>query len=183
MNWKIVKDEQVDDFGLFRTKKSTRINPRTDKPYTFFLMDGLDWVSLIALTPEDEVIMVKQYRHGSEQMTLELPGGCVEKGEDPAISAARELKEETGYEFERVEKLGSIFANPALQSMRLHCYLAHGATKKTSPSLDAGEDIQAEKIPLKAFLEKVKAGEVNHALMVATAGLLILKKPELLKSS
>lgn len=113
LNWNITKDEKIEDFKIFSLRKSTRINPRTDKPYTFLLMDGYDWVNLFALTTNKEIILVKQYRHGADCETLELPGGCIEPNRNPAASAKRELQEETGYSVSKIEPLGSLYANPA----------------------------------------------------------------------
>lgn len=176
--WKIVEEHPIEDFKIFNLRKSTRINPRTGKPYTFFLMSGLDWVNLIALTPQHEVILVRQYRHGADCETLELPGGCVEPGEDPAESAKRELQEEAGYKISKIEALGSVYANPALQSIKLHCFVAFDAVPNGSSKLDEGEDITTTKIALKDLFEAIRNGTINHALIVAAAALFALKHPE-----
>ena len=170
--WKIVKDEVRDSFRIFRTRLSTRINPLTGKPYTFFLMDGLDWVNVIALTKNNEVVLVKQYRHSAEQYTLEIPVGCVEEGESPKLSALRELAEETGYSGGEIEHLGSLHANPALQAMKLHVFLARDVELIAKPSLDTGEDIEVRLVALTHVQEMIAQGDITHALVVAAFGLL-----------
>lgn len=177
--WKLVEDKEIEDFKIFSLRKSTRINPRSNKAHTFLLMSGLDWVNLIALTPEKEVILVNQYRHGSESATLEFPGGCVEINEDPADSARRELEEETGYTVTKIEPLGSLHANPALQSIKVHSFIAYGAQPNGRLKLDQGEDIKTVKMPLTEFLLAVKNGQITHALIVAAVGLFLLKHPEI----
>lgn len=172
--WKVQSERVYDEFRIFRIRNSTRVNPRTGQAIQFFLMDGLDWVNVIALTDDQQVILVKQYRHGSESFTLEIPGGCVEKDEDPRDSAIRELMEETGYKCDRISKLGAVHANPAMQSMRCHIFVAHGCKKTAAPSLDPGEDIKVEVIPLVKVNEMLQSGEISHALVVAAFGLYFL---------
>ena len=173
-NWELVGDKTYDKFKIFEARKSTRINPRTGKPFDFFLMSGVDWANVIALTPNNEVVLVQQYRHGAESYQIEIPGGCIEPGENPADSALRELGEETGYTATDIKPLGTIFANPAMMSMRLHCFVAFNAVKDQGVSLDPGEDIQTIVRPINSVLDMVKSGEINHALIVAAFGLYAL---------
>lgn len=174
--WEVLNELIYEKFKIFEIRRSTRINPRTNVPFDFFLMRGLDWVNIIALTPDNEVVLVNQYRHGAEQRTIEIPGGCVDESEsDPKESALRELLEETGYAADQVEHLGTLMANPAMQSMRCSVYLARNAKKISQPSLDPGEDIEVLLEPLPNVLEMVRAGKVSHALVVAAFGLYALK--------
>jgi len=153
------------------------LNPRTGKPFDFFLMDGKDWVNIIALTETKEVLLVEQLRHGINQTTIEIPGGCVEPHErdTPHLSALRELKEETGFHASQAEFLGSIAPNPAMQGMRLHCYVAFDVTEQAAQQLDAGEDIRIRREPLTEVYKKIRSGEVNHALVVAAFALFALR--------
>ena len=176
--WKIESEYIYETFKIFRLRKSVRINPRTQSPVEFFLMDGVDWVNIIALTSEQQVVLVKQYRHGSEEDTLEIPGGCAEHGEDPQDSALRELLEETGYSAKQISKLGVLHPNPAMQAMRCHCYLALDAYKVAEPTLDAGEDIKVSVEPLADVLEKVRTGEITHSLVVSAFALYLLANPK-----
>jgi 8-oxo-dGTP pyrophosphatase MutT (NUDIX family) len=125
------------------------------------------WANIVALTKDNEVVLVRQYRHGIKELFLEFPGGVVESEEDPILEAQRELLEETGYQTSDIIPLGTIYPNPALQTNALYCYLALNAEKVGSQNLDAGEDIEVELLPLEELIEMAKRGEFPHALMTA----------------
>src|SRR6266540_1959450 len=125
------------------------------------------WANIVALTQNNELVLVKQYRHGICDVLLEFPGGVVEDGEDPKDGAKRELLEETGYQASRWIEVGQIYPNPALQTNTLYCYLALEAEKVSGQSLDAGEDIEVQLMPLDELVELAKSGEFRHALMNA----------------
>lgn len=178
--WAVETEHIYEAFKIFTLKRSRRTNPRTGKPFDFFLMEGLSWVNVVPLTPAGEVVLVRQYRHGTEEYTLEIPGGCIEVDDgDPAIAAVRELREETGYSTAQITPLGVIAPNPAMMSMRLHTFVAHGCLPVAPQSLDPGEDITIVLKPLAEVLELVRTGGISHALVVAAFGLLKLHHPEL----
>ncbi len=172
--WVVKEETYFERFRIFDVLKSTRINPRTSVAVDFLLMRGLDWVIVIALTEKNEVVLIEQYRHGSEEITTEIPGGCIEPGENPLDSGLRELREETGFVATSAESLGVIFANPALQGMRCHIFLAKGAKLSSAPTLDPGEDINVLLMPLSEVFEKIRRGEITHSLVVAAFGLFAL---------
>lgn len=173
-NWEILKETTYEAFDIFTVKKSTRVNPRTNKKIDFVRIDGLDWANIIPITADQQVVLIRQYRHGSDDYTLEIPGGCVEVGEDPALSAMRELEEETGYSTKEVEYLGAVRPNPALMSNRCYFYVARGVQLKGEQRLDDGEDIQVVLKPLPEVIEMVKKGEISHSIVVAAFGLFAL---------
>jgi len=125
------------------------------------------WANIVALTKNNEVVLVKQYRHGVYDALLEFPGGVVEDGEAPMEGARRELLEETGYSTSNIIEVGKIYPNPALQTNTLYCYLALDAEKVSRQNLDAGEDIEVHLMPLDDLVELAKRGEFRHALMNA----------------
>ena len=126
------------------------------------------WANVIALTKENEVVLIRQYRHGVKEILWEIPGGAVEEGEDPAEGAKRELLEETGYTASEFIEVAKLYANPAIQSNNVYSYLALNAEKIDGQHLDDGEDIEVHLIPLAEVTEMVKHGEFSHALMVTT---------------
>lgn len=125
------------------------------------------WANVVALTPNREVVLVKQYRHGVCDVLSEFPGGVVEDGEDPMDGAKRELLEETGYQASSMIQIGKLYPNPALQINSLHCFLALDVEKVSGQKLDAGEDIEVHLVPLEELVEMVKRGQFPHALQVA----------------
>ena len=176
-DWEILDEHVYEQFPIFTAKRSKRINPRTGKPFNFFLMEGLDWVNIIPVTPQNSVVLVRQYRHGSEEYTLETPGGTVEPGEDPKSTALRELAEETGYSVADATFLGTLHPNPAMQGMKIHYFAARGVTRSGTQQLDPGEDIQVIERPLSEIPEMIRSGKISSALVVAAFGLLELRNP------
>lgn len=131
------------------------------------ILEFRPWANIVALTRHGEVVLVRQYRHGVNEVLLEFPGGVIEDEEDPKVGAARELLEETGYKAAELIEIGNIYPNPALQTNTLHCYLALNVEKISEQNLDAGEDIEVQLMPLNELIEVAKRGEFSHALMIA----------------
>ena len=132
-----------------------------------------DWVDVIALTADLNVVLVDQYRHAVGQIRTEFPAGVVDDAEPPMVAIKRELLEETGYASEDWHLLGSAAVNPVWQTNRIHCFLALGAKKVAEQDLDEGEAIRTHELPLSAFLEQVEAGSLElPALQLASLYLL-----------
>lgn len=131
------------------------------------IIEFRSWGNVVALTKNDEVVLVKQYRHGVCEVLLEFPGGVVEDGEDPAEGIKRELLEETGYTASNMIPIGNLYPNPALQSNTQYCFLALDAEKVSPQNLDAGEDIEVQLVPLAELIEMARQGRFPHALDVA----------------
>jgi ADP-ribose pyrophosphatase len=112
-------------------------------------------------------VLVRQYRHGVREFSLELPGGIVDDGEDPLVGALRELMEETGYSAGEIVEVGRIYPNPALQENALFCYLATDVELTGSQNFDDTEEIEVHLVPLEELLGMVRGGEFKHALHVA----------------
>ena len=125
------------------------------------------WANIVALTKNNEVVLIRQYRHGVKDVLWEIPGGVVEDGEDPLEGVKRELLEETGYTASEFIQVGSLYPNPALQTNTVYYFLALNAEKVTSQSLDDGEDIEVHPVPMDDLIGMVRRGQFPHALMVA----------------
>lgn len=125
------------------------------------------WANVLALTKNNEVVLVRQYRHGVCDVLWEFPGGVVEDGEDPLEGIKRELLEETGYMASTFIQVGTLYPNPALQTNTMCCFIALGAEKVGEQHLDAGEDIEVHLVLLDELIEMAKRGEFPHALEVA----------------
>src|SRR5205807_6994987 len=105
----------VGDYRIFTIRSEQKVSPRTQQPHDFFVIDSVNWVNVIAITPDQQLVMVEQYRHGSNTVELEIPGGMMDPNEaSPELTGVRELREETGYEGNNPRLIGQIFPNPAI---------------------------------------------------------------------
>jgi 8-oxo-dGTP pyrophosphatase MutT (NUDIX family) len=139
---------------------------------SFFRIDAPDWINVIPLDERDRVLFVRQYRFGIEDWTLEIPGGMCDPAESPADAAARELREETGHRAGRIEELGWVHPNPALQGNRCFSYLARDLVRVGDPEPDADEDFELVWVPLDRVGDLVSRGSITHALVVTAFRLL-----------
>ncbi len=131
------------------------------------VVDAPDWVNVVALTAEREVVIVKQHRFGIAAPTIEIPGGMVDPGEEPLAAAMRELREETGYEAERWTPMGAVAPNPAFLNNRCHHFLAEGCRISGEQLQDAGEDIYVGVMALEEMRAAILDGTVDHSLVLS----------------
>lgn len=176
-DWPIISREQIGDFKIFAlTQKKVR-SPRTGEIREVQALRFPDWVLILALTLEEEVVMVRQYRHGIERVCLELPGGLVDSADNSAeLSARRELLEETGYQAGKIMLLGECYPQPAILSNRCFFYLAPNAAEIQPQQLDAGEDIEILKIPLTEIPAKIENREIDHGMVLLAFSFLWMKQ-------
>ena len=165
--WKKLGSTIHSEHRIFKVRKDRVINPRTDTEHEMVVLENPDWVNIIALTPADELVMVEQYRQGSETVELEIPGGMVDEGETPLEAGLRELREETGYEGENPRLLGSLLANPAIMNNQVHTVCVENCTQKHELAFDDGEDIDLRLIPTANIPKMIRTGEIRHAIIVA----------------
>ena len=130
----------------------------------FYVLEYPTWASAFALTKDNQVVMIKQYRHGIEQVTIEIPGGVVDKSEDSADAIRRELLEETGYRFDSVEYMGKICANPSTGNNYLHMYIATGGEKVAEQKLDETEDVEVVIYTIDEVKQLLKENKIVQSL-------------------
>lgn len=167
-NWQKLDSQVLADFRVFRLRQDTSRSPRTGQSHNFFVLDTADWINVIPVTPEGQVVLIHQFRHGVEAVTLEIPGGMVHPDDpSPAVSAARELMEETGYQAEAIVPIGTVAPNPAILSNRCHSFLALNVRPAGPIQLDSAEDIAIELVDTQAIPGLIASGRIDHALVIA----------------
>ena len=132
----------------------------------FVRIEAPDWVNVVALTEDRQLVLIEQWRHGVDRVTLEIPGGMIDPGEDALAAARRELAEETGYSADTWTRIGSIEPNPALQANRCHTFLAEGARRTQAPRFDGHERCRLILAPYDEAPRLVASGRITHALVV-----------------
>jgi len=170
--WPRTRDERRADYGIFEIVRFRARSPRTGEDRPFTVIEAPDWVNVVALTPAGDMVCIRQFRHGTSAFTLEIPGGMVDPGEDPAQAAARELREETGFTGGPPELLGVVEPNPAILTNRCHTYLIRDARRTTGTEMDAGEDIEVVVLSRDAVREGARDGTIKHALVLCALAFL-----------
>ena len=170
LTWRLGARHPGHDYRVFKTSFIDATNPRSGALRRFSLIESVDWVNVIALTTDRRVVLVRQYRAGSNSVCLEIPGGMIDPGEDPLTGGRRELLEETGYSGGTWDIIGDISPNPAIQTNRLYTVYGEGVEKTHDLALDDGEHIEVSTASLDEIRAKLVAGEIEHALVVAAFG-------------
>jgi 8-oxo-dGTP pyrophosphatase MutT (NUDIX family) len=132
----------------------------------FVIIDAPDWVNVIALTPGGHLVLVRQFRYGIDAFSLEIPGGVIERGEDPVAAGVRELREETGYAGAPARLLGRVHPNPAIQSNHCHLVLVEAAVRSTATEWDHDEEIAVTTAPVEEVFARARDGGITHALVL-----------------
>lgn len=165
--WQKTGSKTAGNFRIFTIRQDFKVSPRTGEPHDFFVLDCRDWVNVVAVTPDRQLVMIEQYRQGTDTVELEIPGGIIDaKDASPAAAGIRELREETGYEGERPQMIGKIFPNPAIMSNTCHTLLVENSQPKHPVEWDHAEDIITRLVPLNEIPKLVASGQIRHALVV-----------------
>ena len=175
--WSVVTENKEYETPIFNLlKRSMRLEADDEQKIAdFYVLKAPEWINVIPITEDDQVVLVEQYRYGIEKPTLEIPGGMVDPGEDPHNAAERELLEETGYTSSSWQSLGKVSANPAIMTNFTHIFLAEDCRfQREVDNPDANERINVHLIPMDEFLQLVSNGTVHHSIVVAAVARYLL---------
>jgi 8-oxo-dGTP pyrophosphatase MutT (NUDIX family) len=166
--WSRIASKPLGDYRIFTLRSDRAISPRNGTEHEFFVIDCVNWVNIVAVTPDSHLVMVEQYRHGTNTVELEIPGGMVDRNDTSAVVAGvRELREETGYEGENARLIGEVFPNPAIQSNTCYTALVENCVLKHPVDFDHGEDLITRLVPVADIPRLIAERKIQHSLVVA----------------
>ena len=163
--WETVETREIADCRVFKVREDTsRSGAKTGK---FYVIENPDWVNVVAVNKDSEIVLIEQFRHGVGEAVLEIPGGMIDAGEEPETAARRELLEETGYAAQDFVFLGKSRPNPAINDNWLYHFAAFDAEKIEEVKFDEHESVVTKLYPLESVPELIKSGEITHSLVLA----------------
>lgn len=168
--WEKLTSEEIANCKVFSVRRDVSIrenDPEDREGHSFYCIESPDWVNVIALTPENKVVLIEQYRHGIEEVILEIPGGMIDEDELPEDAVRRELLEETGYTANEIISLGKSHPNPAIQNNQMHHFLALDCEKTEEVSFDSHESIGTRLAPLADIHGLISNEQISHSLVLA----------------
>lgn len=166
--WPLIATRNLGSYRVFNLRANQSQDPRSGKVHEFFAIDSVDWVHILPLTPAREVVMIRQFRHGIQDLTLEIPGGLVDPGLTPETAARKELLEETGYAAREVIPLGWVHPQPAVFSNRCWAYAALDAVPAEAAQPEETEDIEILTVPWERISYWIRQGKITNAMVVTS---------------
>jgi 8-oxo-dGTP pyrophosphatase MutT (NUDIX family) len=165
--WEKIGSRPLADYRIFRVRSDRLISPRTRQAHEFLVLDCPNWVNVIAVTPDEQLVMIEQYRHGSTTVELEIPGGMIDsKDASPLAAGVRELREETGYAGRDPRLIGEVFPNPAIMSNTCYTVFLEDCHCVHPVEFDQGEDLLTRLVPVPDIPRLVATGKIRHSLVV-----------------
>jgi 8-oxo-dGTP pyrophosphatase MutT (NUDIX family) len=166
--WRKISSRPAGHFRIFSLRTDLKQSPRTGREHEFVVMETPNWVNVVAVTPDQLMVLVEQYRHGSDTVELEIPGGLMDPGDaSPEAAGCRELREETGCEGERPRVIGRVFSNPAFMTNTCFTILVENCRPVAPVQFDSGEDLITRFVPVSEVPGLVASGKIRHSLVVA----------------
>ncbi len=165
--WNRKTSKEIADCRVFKVREDICHRLSDAKKSSFFVLENPDWVNVIALTKTREVVLIRQFRHGTEEVVLELPGGIIDDGEEPLVAARRELLEETGFSSDNFVLLGKSHPNPAIQNNTIFHFLAVDCEKICETSFDEHESVVTKLTALTETENLIAGGTITPSLVIA----------------
>lgn len=165
--WKRIESKKIADCRVFTVREDFCERAGDRQNASFFVVENPDWVNVIALTRRQKVVLIEQFRHGIEEITLEIPGGMIDENESPEKTAQRELTEETGYSSDNFVLLGKSHPNPAINNNTIFHFLALDCEKTAETNFDEHESIVTKLFPLTEIEKLIKEEKITHSLVIA----------------
>ena len=163
--WEKLESKEIADCRVFKVRENLMQNG--DKKSSFYVLENPDWVNIVAVTKNQEVVLIEQFRHGIEEVILEIPGGMIDGDESPETAARRELLEETGFTAKEFIFLGKSRPNPAINDNWIHHFAAVNAEKTSEVEFDEHESVVTKLRPVSDIPNLIKSGEITHSLCLA----------------
>jgi ADP-ribose pyrophosphatase len=164
--WQRLRTEPIATTRIFTVTREIYRHPGRTKEQDFIVINPPDWVNVIALTPDHRLVLVRQFRYGIDDFSLEIPGGIIDPGEDCLAAGARELREESGYVGDPARLLGSVHPNPAMQSNRCHLVLVENARPVAELDWDPDEEFEIKTLPVDEVYALAYRGGITHAMVL-----------------
>ncbi|MEI7799444.1 MAG: NUDIX hydrolase [Opitutaceae bacterium] len=164
--WRKIRTEPHATTRIFDVTRAIFQHPQRPREQDFFVIQAPDWVNVLALTPDQQLVLVRQFRFGTNDFSLEIPGGVMEPGEDPVAAGLRELREESGYVGARARLLGSVRPNPAMQNNYCHLVLVEAAQRSAELAWDADEEFAITTQAVDEVYALAYRGGITHALVL-----------------
>ncbi len=165
--WAKISSTPVGDYRIFTIRSDKKTSPRTGKEHEFYVLETVDWVNVIATTADNHLVMIEQYRHGSNTVELEIPGGMMDSHERSAVETGiRELREETGYVGDDARIIGKVFSNPAILNNTTFTVMVENCQCTEEVCFDGGEDLITRLVPISDIPRLISEGKIRHSLVV-----------------
>ncbi|RKR85322.1 NUDIX domain-containing protein [Mucilaginibacter gracilis] len=179
LTWKIISSTYIHKGPWATLRKDVCQMPDGRVVPGYFVLEYPNWGNAVAITDEGKILLVRQYRHAAQIVSLELPGGVIEPGEAPEDGIKRELLEETGYSFNDIEQIAVVYANPATGNNHTYCYIAKNGKKTNAQNLDAHEEIVVEEYTIAEVKQLLAENKIAQALHCTNLFYALMKLGEL----
>jgi len=176
IKWETIEKKEIADYKIFKAIKVRRRHPEQNKEAEFVILNSPNWVNIIPITKNNEILLIEQYRQGTDSITLEIPGGLIENGEQPIDAAKRECIEETGYaSSEDLILTGISYPNPAFLTNQCFSYAWMDVENKYQQHFDIDEDIRVIPTPIPEVKKLIMDGRINHSVILTAFFYFFLK--------